>query len=119
MSVRLRPLIGDSAARAAELWRTKQLEYTFRRAAMGKYENFDVCTRQALGFVLASRVLSGILRASAGWTKGYFYVGTDPDSSRVTAPERFAIIEMPGWPCHNLLHDRKGAKTSERRKPTQ
>ncbi len=54
MNVQLRPLIGDSAERVAELWRTKQLEYTFRRAAMGRYENFDVCTRQALLFVLAS-----------------------------------------------------------------
>jgi len=50
----LRPLVGDSADRLAELWRGKQLEYTFRRAAMGLYENFDVCTKQALKFVLAN-----------------------------------------------------------------
>jgi len=54
MNVQLRPLIGGSAERVAELWRTKQLEYTFRRAAMSRHENFDVCTRQALVFVLAS-----------------------------------------------------------------
>ena len=54
MNVHLRPLVGDSAEKAAELWRTKQLEYTFRRAGMDKYENFDICTRQALVFVLAS-----------------------------------------------------------------
>ena len=54
MNVYLRPLVGDSAEKAAELWRTKQLEYTFRRAGMDKYENFDICTRQALVFVLAS-----------------------------------------------------------------
>ena len=50
----LRPLAGDDADRMAELWRAKQLEYTFRRAAMGRYENFDVCTRQALAWVAAS-----------------------------------------------------------------
>jgi 2-haloacid dehalogenase len=50
----LRSLIGDQAERMAELWRTKQLEYTFRRAAMGRYENFDVCTGRALAWVTAS-----------------------------------------------------------------
>ena len=49
----LRPLLGAHADRFAELWRAKQLEYTFRRAAMGRYENFDVCTRHALGWVAA------------------------------------------------------------------
>ena len=43
---------GDRAAQAAALWRQKQLEYSFRRAAMGRYENFDVCTAQALDFTM-------------------------------------------------------------------
>jgi 2-haloacid dehalogenase len=50
MNVHLMPLVGAAAEKLAELWRTKQLEYTFRRTAMGKYENFDVCSRQALIF---------------------------------------------------------------------
>ena len=50
MNAHLRPLVGAAAEKLAELWRTRQLEYTFRRAAMGKYENFDVCSRQALIF---------------------------------------------------------------------
>src|ERR1700747_1521408 len=50
MNVHLLPLVGAAAEKLAELWRTKQLEYTFRRTAMGKYENFDVCSRQALIF---------------------------------------------------------------------
>jgi 2-haloacid dehalogenase len=52
MSVYLRPLIGDLAERLAELWRGKQLEYTFRRASMGRYENFDMCSKHALSFTL-------------------------------------------------------------------
>jgi 2-haloacid dehalogenase len=55
MNIELRPLIGDSAEYVAMLWRTKQLEYTFRRAVMRKYANFDICTRQALDFVLESQ----------------------------------------------------------------
>jgi 2-haloacid dehalogenase len=54
MNVHLMPLVGAAAEKLAELWRTKQLEYTFRRTAMGKYENFDVCSRQALIFAFES-----------------------------------------------------------------
>ena len=50
----LRTVVGDQAERVAELWRTKQLEYTFRRAAMGQYENFDLSTSRALAWVSAS-----------------------------------------------------------------
>src|SRR5579863_9958429 len=46
----LRAVFGDKAKEATELWRSKQLEYSFRRALMRKYKNFDVCTAQALQF---------------------------------------------------------------------
>src|SRR5919112_987016 len=49
MNERMRPLIGEGLAdRFSELWRDKQIEYTFRRALMRRYEDFGVCTRQAL-----------------------------------------------------------------------
>lgn len=48
MGDRLRPVAGELAEPMAKLWREKQLEYTFRRGLMRRYENFDVCTRQAL-----------------------------------------------------------------------
>jgi len=51
MEDHLRAIFGERAKEATELWRTKQLEYSFRRALMKKYENFDVCTAQALRFV--------------------------------------------------------------------
>jgi len=54
MNVHLMPLVGAAAEKLAELWRTKQLEYTFRRTAMRRYENFDVCSRQALIFAFES-----------------------------------------------------------------
>jgi 2-haloacid dehalogenase len=51
MSAHLAPLVGEeSAERAASAWRTKQIEYAFRRAAMNAYADFTVCTRQALAF---------------------------------------------------------------------
>ena len=51
MGGRLRSIVGDNLAEPmAKLWREKQLEYTFRRGLMHSYENFDVCTRQALDY---------------------------------------------------------------------
>jgi 2-haloacid dehalogenase len=51
MEDHLRPIFAGYAKEATGLWRSKQLEYAFRRALMRKYESFDVCTAQALRFV--------------------------------------------------------------------
>src|SRR3984957_4992215 len=51
MEEHLRAAFGERAREASELWRSKQVEYSFRRALMKKYQNFDVCTAQALRFV--------------------------------------------------------------------
>ena len=48
-------VLGDSDGReAAVLWRLKQLEYSFRLTAMGRYEDFRWVTSRALDFALAS-----------------------------------------------------------------
>jgi 2-haloacid dehalogenase len=53
MEEHLRAAFGEKAKDASELWRSKQIEYSFRRALMKKYRNFDACTAQALRFVCA------------------------------------------------------------------
>jgi len=40
----------DQSAEFARIWRDKQLEYTFKRGLMRRYENFAVCTRNALDY---------------------------------------------------------------------
>lgn len=47
----LQARVGDRATAASELWRSKQLEYSFRRGLMQNYRDFAVCTRQALDYV--------------------------------------------------------------------
>ena len=42
--------VGDEADVFAETWRTKQLEYSFRRGLMGAYRNFTHVTKAALDF---------------------------------------------------------------------
>jgi len=50
VTVKLEELIGDQANVFSQLWRGKQLEYTFRRGLMRDYQNFAVCTRNALDY---------------------------------------------------------------------
>jgi 2-haloacid dehalogenase len=58
-------LPGRGAAFAAA-WRQKQLEYTFRRAAMKSYRDFDVCTAAALDYTSS---VFGMKLAAAQKTK--------------------------------------------------
>ena len=46
--------VGPNAARVSEVWRNKQLEYSWTRAAMGRYRDFWSLTEEALDFALAS-----------------------------------------------------------------
>lgn len=45
--------IGDKAPEFSQMWREKQLEYSFRRGLMQNYENFAVCTSNALDYTNA------------------------------------------------------------------
>lgn len=47
---KLRDIVGDRARDFSSTWRDKQLEYSFRRGLMQNYENFAVCTRDALDY---------------------------------------------------------------------
>ena len=47
---RLQEFIGDEAQTFSNVWRDKQLEYSFRRGLMGSYQHFGICTSQALDY---------------------------------------------------------------------
>jgi len=49
---KLEAFVGEKAAELSSLWRSKQLEYSFRRGLMRDYQDFEICTRQALQFGL-------------------------------------------------------------------
>ena len=55
---RLREWIGSQAETFSQTWRSKQLEYSFRRGLMRRYENFAVCTRHALEYCCAEYGMS-------------------------------------------------------------
>ncbi len=50
---RLREWIGPRAEVFSQTWRSKQLEYSFRRGLMRRYETFAICTRHALDYCCA------------------------------------------------------------------
>ena len=46
----LQKMISSKAEEFSRTWRDKQLEYSFRRGLMQNYENFAVCTKNALDY---------------------------------------------------------------------
>ena len=48
VGVLLQEIVGKKAEAFNHLWRDKQLEYSFRKAAMKQFNHFTECTRQAL-----------------------------------------------------------------------
>ncbi|MFT6977497.1 MAG: 2-haloacid dehalogenase [Shewanella psychromarinicola] len=53
MGQHLQELIGDKAQEFGQLWHDKKVEYAFRRGLMQQYEDFGVCTHQALQYCLS------------------------------------------------------------------
>lgn len=49
----LETMVGNRAKSFSQTWRDKQLEYSFRRAAMINYVSFATCTSQALDYTCA------------------------------------------------------------------
>lgn len=47
----LEKIVGDRAEMFSDLWRQKQLEYSFRRGLMQNYCKFSICTKEALAYV--------------------------------------------------------------------
>ncbi len=50
---RHRERVGPKAEQISEIWRIKQLEYTWTRTLMGAYRDFDSVTRDALDYAAA------------------------------------------------------------------
>jgi 2-haloacid dehalogenase len=79
MEEHLRAAFGEKAKDASELWRSKQIEYSFRRALMKKYRAFDACTAQALGFVSTQFGISLSEEAQAVLMSKYQQLPAYPD----------------------------------------
>ena len=54
ISEQLEEYLPHESLRVADLWRQKQLEYTFRLTCMERYEDFERVTRKAMDYALAA-----------------------------------------------------------------
>ena len=77
---RCRDLAGPQAERLSELWRTKQLEYTWTRTLMGAYRDFDALTGDALDFA-AARCGGLSTEARAALLQAYETLDAYPDAA--------------------------------------
>lgn len=82
--------VGDDAAAFAGLWRTKQLEYSFRRGLMGEYRDFTHVTRAALDFACATFSIKFSTDDAAALMDRYRALDPFPDA----APALNALSEI-------------------------
>jgi 2-haloacid dehalogenase len=93
---RHRAACGPEADRLSELWRLKQLEYTWTLTLAGRYEDFWTLTERALDFALA-RVPSVDKSVRPRLLEAYFTLDAFPDARGVlkrlkARGERTAIL---------------------------
>jgi len=63
----------------SQLWRTKQLEYTWLRSLMGRYEDFEAVTAAALRFACAALGLPWSAQSSAALMEQYVRLAPYPE----------------------------------------
>jgi 2-haloacid dehalogenase len=76
---RFRPQAGPDADRMSEIWRTKQLEYTWTLTLAGHYVDFWTLTERALDFAL-ERVTSVDKALKSQLLDAYFKLDAFPDA---------------------------------------
>src|SRR6185503_15044547 len=75
---------GPDGPRMSEIWRTKQLEYSWTLTLSGQYQDFWTLTERALDFALArTPSVPGALKAKL--LEAYFKLGAFPDARAALA----------------------------------
>jgi 2-haloacid dehalogenase len=83
---------GKGAA-ISQLWRQKQLEYTWLRSLMDKYVNFETATGDALGYTCAALGLP--LDAETAFTLSEQYLRLEPHAEASQALHRLKEASIP------------------------
>ena len=94
--------LGDKSARLSELWRAKQLEYSWVLSLAGVYRNFETITGDALDFALASLgIKDAALRADllSAWQAPECYEDAAPALARLKSSGAKLAILSNGTPA--------------------
>jgi len=75
----LEGMIGEKARPFSDLWRSKQLEYSFRRGLMQNYRDFSVCTANALDYCCTAFAVDLGAEARAQLLEAYRFLPAFPD----------------------------------------
>jgi len=101
----LESFAGSRAAEFSNLWRSKQLEYSFRRGLMQNYQTFSVCTKNALDFT-ANFLKIGISAADKqNLLEGYRHLPAFPDVEaglRNLASSSFRLFAFSNGPADDV-----------------
>jgi 2-haloacid dehalogenase len=81
-------LCGDKGEIITQLWRLKQLEYTWLRTLMRSYEDFWSVTRAALEFALASVGIEPLASLCDPLMSGYLHLDLYPEAEEALASLR-------------------------------
>lgn len=79
LHTQLHAMVGDQAAAFYETWRAKGLEYAFRRAIMGAFQPFPVCSAEALAYACQRHKLRLSRGQRAALLSGYKALPVYPD----------------------------------------
>jgi len=74
-------LCGDQGELVTQLWRLKQLEYTWLRTAMDRYEDFWQVTREALLFALGAAQIEPTPERVNRLLDGYLHLAPYPETA--------------------------------------
>ncbi|GGI71496.1 haloacid dehalogenase type II [Shewanella gelidii] len=97
-------MMGEDAFAFSAAWRDKQLEYSFRRGLMDQYQDFSVCTRDALEFTCQSQQkhLSRIQKLAL--LEAYKTLPAFDD-----APPALAALQQSGYPLFAFSNGSRAA----------
>ena len=94
--------LGDKAAPLAELWRLKQLQYTWLRSLMGRYAGFWQVTGDALDYAMAALDIEDE-ELRAGLMDAYRTLDAYPE-----VPQTLATLRAHGLKCAILSNGEPG-----------
>jgi 2-haloacid dehalogenase len=108
--------VGQRAADFSAFWRSKQLEYAFRRGLMQNYRDFSVCTRQALDFTAAHFKISLDAADAARLMQQYRHLPAYPDVAeglRRLRASGFRMCAFSMGRTEDVIELLRGARLSE------
>ena len=91
-----------------QVWRIKQLEYTWLRSLMRRYEDFSVVTRESLAYTLRCLGLKYDEADFAGIMDKYLHLDLYPDAlAALTAMRDRKLAMMPAKSASSYLRSRQ------------